>query len=169
MEIKQTEITMKDEAYMALALTLAQEAAQEGEVPIGAVVILGDRVVGRGRNRREKEKNALCHAELEAINEACRTLGGWRLWECTLYVTVEPCPMCMGAILNARIPRLVFGLRDHRTGACGSAADLRTIAYYHKIEVTEGICQEASQQLMQTFFDELRTHQKPKWKPKERI
>lgn len=156
---------MNDEAYMALALTLAQEAAQEGEVPIGAVVTLDGRVVGRGRNRREKKKNALCHAELEAINEACRTLGGWRLWQCTLYVTVEPCPMCMGAILNARLPRLVFGLRDHRTGACGSAADLRTIAYYHKIEVTEGICREESQALMNRFFTELRETRKdrPKW------
>ena len=94
---------------MREALLLAREAAADGEVPVGCVITLEDRIVGRGRNRREKGKTALAHAELEAIGEACRTLGGWRLWQCTLYVTLEPCPMCAGAILNAHLPRVVFG------------------------------------------------------------
>ena len=96
---------MTDLDFMDMALELAREAAAEGEVPVGCVIVRGDEVVGRGRNRREKDKSALAHAEIEAINEACRNLGGWRLWECTLYVTLEPCPMCAGAIINARIPR----------------------------------------------------------------
>ena len=100
---------MDDMAYMEQALALAREAALEGEVPVGCVIALGDRVVGRGRNRRERSRNALSHGELEAIDQACKTLGGWRLWQCTLYVTLEPCPMCAGAIVNARIPRVVFG------------------------------------------------------------
>ena len=111
---------MTDEEYMREALRLAREAAAEGEVPVGCVVADGERIVGRGRNRREKAKNALCHAELEAIDEACRTLGGWRLWKCTLYVTLEPCPMCAGAMINARIPRVVYGAADAKAGSCGS-------------------------------------------------
>ena len=95
---------MMDLTYMDEALALARQAAAEGEVPVGCVIVRGDRIVGRGRNRRETGKTALAHAEIEAINEACRNLGGWRLWDCTLYVTLEPCPMCAGAILNARIP-----------------------------------------------------------------
>ena len=113
-----------DEQMMRLALELAAEAGAEGEVPVGAVVTLGDRIVGRGRNRRESDRNALRHAELEAIDEACKCLGGWRLWQCTLYVTLEPCPMCAGAIINARIPRVVFGAREENTGSVGSILDL---------------------------------------------
>ena len=103
---------MDDQYFMEEALKLAREAGADGEVPVGCVIVRGDRIVGRGRNRREKGKSALAHAELEAISDACRTLGGWRLWECTLYVTLEPCPMCAGAIVNARIPRVVYGARD---------------------------------------------------------
>ena len=109
---------------MREALLLAREAAADGEVPVGCVITLEDRIVGRGRNRREKGKTALAHAELEAIGEACRTLGGWRLWQCTLYVTLEPCPMCAGAILNAHLPRVVFGAKDPKSGAAGSLVDL---------------------------------------------
>ncbi len=105
---------MEDEKWMQAALKLAHQAAQAGEVPVGCVVVRGDEIVGRGSNRRETGKNALHHAELLAIDEACRRLGGWRLWECTLYVTLEPCPMCAGAILNARIPRVVFLARRIR-------------------------------------------------------
>ena len=107
---------MTDSEFMREALQLAEEAGAEGEVPVGCVITLGDRIVGRGRNRREAGKNALYHAELEAIDQACKTLGGWRLWECTLYVTLEPCPMCAGAIVNARIPRVVFGAADPKNG-----------------------------------------------------
>ena len=103
---------MEDRWFMEQALELARQAAEDGEVPVGCVITRGDEIVGRGRNRREKDRNALAHAEIEAINDACRNLGGWRLWECTLYVTLEPCPMCAGAILNARIPRVVYGASD---------------------------------------------------------
>ena len=105
---------MEDLELMAAAMALAKEAAAEGEVPVGCVITRNGEIVGRGRNRREAGKNALAHAEIEAINDACRNLGGWRLWECTLYVTLEPCPMCAGAIVNARIPRVVFGASDKK-------------------------------------------------------
>ena len=121
----------EDERFMREALALAREAAAEGEVPVGAVVVCGGAIVGRGRNRREQDKTALAHAELEAIAGACRTLGGWRLWQCTLYVTLEPCPMCAGAIINARIPRLVFGASDPKAGSCGSLVDLFSLPYNH--------------------------------------
>ena len=111
---------MEDLDFMREALALAAEAAAEGEVPVGCVVTLGDKIVGWGRNRRETGKNALYHAELEAIDRACKALSGWRLWQCTLYVTLEPCPMCAGAIVNARIPRVVFGAKDPKNGCCGS-------------------------------------------------
>ena len=103
---------MDDAMFMDEALALAAEAAAEGEVPVGCVIVRNGEIVGRGRNRREKDKTALGHGEIEAIGQACRTLGGWRLWECTLYVTLEPCPMCAGAIINARIPRVVYGASD---------------------------------------------------------
>ena len=109
-----------DELFMQEALALAKEAAAAGEVPVGCVIVRKDQIVGRGRNRRETAKTALGHAEIEAIADACKNLGGWRLWECTLYVTLEPCPMCAGAIINARIPRVVFGASDDKCGACGS-------------------------------------------------
>lgn len=147
---------MNDELFMKEALRLAAEAAAEGEVPVGAVVILGDRIVGRGRNRREKDKNALAHAELEAIDEACRTLGGWRLWQCDLYVTLEPCPMCTGAIINSRIKRLVFGASDYKAGSCGSVVNLFELPYNHKPEMISGFMQEECSQLLTDFFRTLR-------------
>ena len=120
-----------DELFMKEALRLAKEAFDDGEVPVGCVIVRGEEIVGRGRNRREKGKSALAHAEVEAIREACETLGGWRLWQCTLYVTLEPCPMCAGAIINARIPRVVFGASDKKCGACGSVCDLFTMDFNH--------------------------------------
>lgn len=154
------------EEYMAMALKLAEEAAGEGEVPVGCVITLGDRVVGRGRNRRETRRNALCHAELEAINEACTTLGGWRLWQCTLYVTLEPCPMCAGAIVNARIPLVVYGAKDAKMGACGSVCDLFTESFNHHPQVISGVMEDEAKALLQSFFRELRARlpQRPKWK-----
>ncbi len=155
-----------DEQFMRQALALAAEAGREGEVPVGAVVTLGDRVVGRGRNRREGEKSALCHAELEAIGEACERLGGWRLWQCTLYVTLEPCPMCAGAIINARIPRVVYGAADPKAGSCGSVTDLFALPYNHRPEVTSGVLAEESTALLQAFFARLRENREKKtaWK-----
>ena len=147
---------MTDREFMQEALRLAQEAAQEGEVPVGCVIADGDRIVGRGRNRREKAKNALCHAELEAIDEACRTLGGWRLWRCTLYVTLEPCPMCAGAIINARIPRVVYGAADPKAGSCGSLADLFALPYNHHPTAEAGLMEEECAGLLRDFFRQLR-------------
>ena len=123
---------------MREALLLAQEAAAEGEVPVGCVITLDDRIVGRGRNRRETNRTALAHAEIEAIAEACRTLGGWRLWQCTLYVTLEPCPMCAGAILNAHLPRVVYGAKDPKSGAAGSLVDVLHLPGCFQPEVLGG-------------------------------
>jgi len=149
-----------DEQMMRLALELAAEAAAEGEVPVGCVITLGDRVVGKGRNRREVGKNALAHAELEAISDACRTLGGWRLWQCTLYVTLEPCPMCAGAIINARIPRVVYGAKDVKAGSCGSVIDLFMLPYNHKPQVEQGLLEEECSKALSDFFKELRGRRK---------
>ena len=108
----------KDNEFMEAAYKLAKQAADIGEVPVGAVVVHKNTIVGTGINRRETEKNALCHAEIEAINNACKSLDGWRLWDCELYVTLEPCPMCTGAIINSRIKRVVFGAYDKKSGSC---------------------------------------------------
>lgn len=141
---------------MDQAIELAKEAANEGEVPVGAVVVIDGRIVGRGRNRRETDKNALAHAEIEAINEACRTLGGWRLWQCDMYVTLEPCPMCTGAIINSRIKRLVYGASDSKAGSCGSVVNLFSLPYNHKPEVVSGLKQEECAALLSDFFKKLR-------------
>ena len=146
----------EDEAFMRLALALAEEAAREGEVPVGAVAVSGGKVIAAGRNRRELGKNALCHAELEAIDGACRALGGWRLWQCSLYVTLEPCPMCAGAIINARVPRLVFGARDPKAGSCGSVVNLFDLPYNHKPEIVPGVLEEECSRLLTRFFQDLR-------------
>ena len=157
---------MEDLQFMEEALALAKEAAAEGEVPVGCVITLGDRIVGRGRNRREKNRSALAHAEIEAISEACRTLGGWRLWECTLYVTLEPCPMCAGAIVNARIPRVVYGSSDSKCGACGSVCDLFSMKFNHHPTVEQGLMEEQCGALLTEFFQNLRLElrTRPKWK-----
>ncbi len=147
---------MNDTDFMKEALRLADEAALEGEVPVGAVVTIDGRIVGRGRNRREKDKNALAHAELEAIDEACKTLGGWRLWQCDMYVTLEPCPMCTGAIINSRIKRLVYGASDYKAGSCGSVVNLFELPYNHKPEVVSGFMQEECAQKLTDFFENLR-------------
>ena len=147
---------MSDEAFMRQALALAAEAAADGEVPVGCVITLGDTVVGRGRNRREKGKSALAHAELEAISDACRTLGGWRLWQCTLYVTLEPCPMCAGAILNAHLPRVIYGAKDPKAGAAGSLVDLLHLPGCFQPEVTSGVLEEDCAGALREFFRALR-------------
>lgn len=147
---------MTDMDFMMRALELGKMAGEEGEVPVGCVVVLGERIVGEGRNRRETDKNALCHAELEAIDAACRTLGGWRLWECTLYVTLEPCPMCAGAIINARIPRVVYGAADAKNGCCGSVVNLFSLPFNHRPEMQGGVLEPECAALLTAFFERLR-------------
>ena len=157
---------MEDQYFMDQALALAAEAAAEGEVPVGCVIVRKGEIVGRGRNRRETAKTALGHAEIEAIGQACKNLGGWRLWECTLYVTLEPCPMCAGAIVNARIPRVVYGASDAKCGACGSVWDLFSMEFNHHPVVERGVRESESQALLTAFFQQLRQTLKdrPKWK-----
>lgn len=155
--------------YMHQALELAKEAAAEGEVPVGCVIVRGETIVGQGRNRRETAKTALGHAELDAIADACKNLGGWRLWDCTMYVTLEPCPMCAGAIINARIPTVFVGARDSKCGACGSVCDLFSMDFNHHPHVEFGLLEDESQQLLTEFFKDLRVRLKdrPKWKKPE--
>ena len=134
---------------MTEALALAREAAAAGEIPVGCVVTDGTgAVIGRGRNRRD----ATAHAEIEAIREACRTLGTWRLDGCTLYVTLEPCPMCAGAILNARIPTVVYGAREAKSGSCGSVIDLFFENYGFQPRVYGGVCRDECAALLRNFF-----------------
>ena len=159
---------MEDAVFMDAALELAAQAAADGEVPVGCVIVRRGEIVGRGRNRRETEKTALGHAEIEAIADACKNLGGWRLWECTLYVTLEPCPMCAGAIINARIPKVVYGASDDKCGACGSVCDLFAMDFNHHPQVVTGVREEESRALLTEFFKNLRQElrSRPKWKPK---
>ena len=159
---------MDDRYFMEQALVLAKEAFDDGEVPVGCVIVRGDEIVGQGRNRREVGKSALAHAEIEAIGEACRHLGGWRLWECTLYVTLEPCPMCAGAIVNARIPRVVYGASDAKCGAVRSVCSLFDMSFNHHPKVEFGILEEECARLLTEFFQKLRIElrTRPKWKKK---
>ena len=148
---------MEREQLMQEALRLAEEAASQGEVPVGCVVTdAGGHIIGRGRNRRGEAHDATAHAEMEAIREACSAFGDWRLDGCSLYVTLEPCPMCAGAILNARIPRVVFGAREENTGSCGSVIDLFSENYGHRPAVFPGVCAEESKALLQSFFQQKR-------------
>jgi len=144
------------EEYMRQALQLAMEAAAEGELPVGAVIVRYGEVIGRGRNRRELSKNALAHAEIEAINDACNRLGGWRLFDCELYVTLEPCPMCAGAIINARIDRVFFGAKDPKAGCCGSVTDLFSLPFNHRPTFEGGILEDECAGILREFFSNLR-------------
>jgi tRNA(adenine34) deaminase len=155
-----------EEKFMEEALELARQAAADGEVPVGCVIVRGDQIVGRGRNRRECSRNALAHAEVEAIRDACETLGGWRRWDCTMYVTLEPCPMCAGAIINARIPKVVCGAKDAKAGACGSVCDLFNMGFNHHPVITYGTLGEPCADLLTQFFTDLRItlRSRPKWK-----
>ena len=148
---------MDHERWMREALALADEAAEAGEVPVGCVVVRGETVVGRGRNRREEDRSALAHAEILAIREACRTLGDWRLSDCGLYVTLEPCPMCAGAILNARLRWVCYGARDGKTGSCGSVLNLFEENYGYRPAIYGGILEAECLERMQAFFRGLRS------------
>lgn len=156
---------MKKE-FMNEALRLAEQAFLEGEVPVGAVVTIGNKIIGTGRNRREKGKNALHHAEIEAINEACKRLGGWRLWECELYVTLEPCPMCAGAIINARIKNVVFGAYDKKNGACGSVTNLFESGFSYSPSYEGGFMENECADVLSRFFKDLRKKTEEKKQPK---
>lgn len=141
---------------MLLALEMAKEAYDDGEVPVGAVITRCGEVVATGRNRREKEKNALLHAEIDAINNACKKLGGWRLWNCEIFVTLEPCPMCAGAILNAHIPQVYFGAYDFKNGACGTITNLFEMPFNFKPAYTGGIMEQECADFLKSFFKRLR-------------
>lgn len=146
-----------DEKFMHLALEQAHLAYQIGEVPVGAVVVKDGEIVGTGYNRRETDKNAVAHAELLAIDDACKRLGGWRLWECELYVTLEPCPMCAGAIINSRIKRLIYGASDKKAGSVESVVRMFDLPYNHKPPYTAGVLEEECSQILKSFFREMRS------------
>ena len=141
------------EQFMRLAMGEAEAAAGEGEVPVGCVIVREGRVIGRGRNARERLHDPTAHAEMVAITAAAHALGDWRLEQCTLYVTLEPCPMCMGACLNARVPRVVYGAREPKAGACGSIVDLRAPSgFNHRVEVAGGVLGKACAEMLVRFF-----------------
>lgn len=147
---------MEKEDFMKYALYLAEMSAAEGEVPVGAIVVCDGKIVGEGRNRRETVKNALHHAEIEAINSACANLGGWRLWKCDLYVTLEPCPMCAGAIINSRIKNVYFGASDPKNGAVISKTQLFDVDFTHKPYFEGGILESECSEILTSFFKKLR-------------
>lgn len=145
-----------DIKFMEKAIEMAKEAYDDNEVPIGAVIVRNGEIVSYGRNRREKEKNALLHAEIDAIDKACKKLGGWRLWNCDIYVTLEPCPMCAGAIMNAHIPNVYFGAYDYKNGSCGTITNLFNMPYNFKPNCEGGIMEKECSQLLKDFFKKLR-------------
>ena len=147
---------MEREDYMREALVLAREAYEAGEVPVGCVIVKNDRIIGRGRNRREEKQSALSHAELEAIEDACRATGGWRLQGCQLYVTLEPCPMCAGGIISARIPEVYYGAKDEGFGAVGSILNLFEENFRHHPKVIGHILEDDCKAILQDFFVQVR-------------
>lgn len=148
---------MDREEYMEKALALAHEASAAGEIPVGCVIVdESGKVIGSGRNRREESGDATAHAEVEAIRKACESIGDWRLSGCTLFVTLEPCPMCAGAIINSRIPRVVFGAKDENTGSCGSVINLFEERYGHKPALYGGVKADDSAALLRDFFEKRR-------------
>lgn len=142
----------KDLEYVKKAIELAKECAKQDEVPVGAIVVKDGEIVSYSSNKRETFGDATAHAETEAIRLACKKLGRWRLSDCELYVTLEPCPMCAGAILNSRIKRVVYGAKDPRGGALGSLVDLRSYPFFHKPEVVDGVLEDECRELLSEFF-----------------
>ncbi|MEE0945154.1 MAG: nucleoside deaminase [Clostridia bacterium] len=145
--------------FMSEAIKQAKKASAIGEVPIGAVIVQNGKIIARGYNKREIKKNALLHAEIDAINKACKKLGGWRLPDCEIYVTLEPCPMCMGAIISARIDRLYFGAYDEKSGAASSVCDLSKVLP-HKVLTQGGIMEEECKAILTGFFKDLRKNKR---------
>ena len=153
----------KDEKFMKKAIAQAKKAAAYGEVPIGCVIVYEDRIIGRGYNRRKTEKNTLAHAELTAIRKASRYIGDWRLEGCTMYVTLEPCQMCAGAIVQARIDRVVIGTMSPKSGCAGSIINLLNMKEFnHQVEITQGICEDECSEILSGFFTDLRKRLKAK-------
>lgn len=153
---------MNDNGYMNAALELAQKAYTLGEVPVGAVVVRKStgEIVGKGYNRRETDKDPLAHAEISAIKQASETLGGWRLIDCDIYVTLEPCPMCCGAIINSRIERVVFGAFDKKSGSAESVVNMFELPFNHKPEIVSGVEEKKCAKILKDFFAELREKKK---------
>lgn len=147
---------MKDIDYMKIALKEAEIAANEGEIPVGAVIVKDGEIIAKARNNREATGEATGHAELLAIREACRALGGWHLEACELYVTLEPCPMCMGAIINSRLGKVVFGAKDAKAGACGSVLNMCSYPLNHKPEVESGVMRDECAAVLSEFFSKKR-------------
>lgn len=147
---------MDHEYFMGQALALAREAAAVGDVPVGCVIVRDGEIVGRGRNRREERGDATAHAEVEAIRDACARLGSWRLHRCVLYVTLEPCPMCAGAIVNARIDEVRYGVRDEKAGCCGSVLNLFEERFNHRPRIYRGPLERECEEVLQEFFQNLR-------------
>lgn len=155
---------MTDEAYMQIALELARQAYEINEVPVGAIVVKKStgKIIGKGYNRREIDKNPLAHAEIAAIKQAAETLGGWRLLDCDIYVTLEPCPMCCGAIINSRIERVIFGAFDFKSGSAKSIINMFDLPFNHKPKIVSGIMQKECSEILSDFFTELRKRLKNK-------
>lgn len=147
---------INDEFYMNIAIELANNAAIIKEVPVGAIVVKNGEIIGKGYNRRESGKCSVWHAEIEAINSACKNVGSWRLHDCELYVTLEPCPMCAGAIINSRIKRVIFGASDPKAGAFGSIMDMNSFGLNHKAKVTPGVLKGECSCMLTNFFKNLR-------------
>ena len=147
---------MNHETYMRRALELAKEAAEDGDVPVGCVIVRDGTIIGEGRNRREERGDATAHAEIEAIREACKKTGSWRLHDCTLYVTLEPCPMCAGAIVNSRIDAVRYGAREEKMGCCGSVLNLFEERFNHHPRIYQGPLSRECEEDLQEFFRKLR-------------
>lgn len=147
---------MNHQDYMRRALELAEEAVRDGDVPVGCVIVRNGQIVGEGRNRREERGDATAHAELEAIRDACKRLGSWRLHDCTLYVTLEPCPMCAGGIINSRIHAVHYGTRDEKAGCCASVLNLFEERFNHRPRIYAGLLEKECQKQLQNFFQTLR-------------
>lgn len=151
----------KDIKFMREAIKQARKAYEIEEVPIGCVIVHEDKIIARAYNKRNTKKNTLAHAEMIAIEKACKKLGDWRIENCTMYITLEPCPMCAGAIVQARIPRVVIGTRNKKAGCAGSVLNLLQVQEFnHQVELTEGVLQEECSQLMKEFFQEMRKKKK---------
>ena len=147
---------MSHSEFMGEALILAKNAEKHGDVPVGAVIVYEDKIIAKGQNKREKDKNSLAHAEIEAINEACRYFGSKYLTDCTLYVTLEPCPMCTGAIINSRIKRVVFGAYDEKAGCMGTLTDMTALPFNHKPDIIGGYMENECSELLSDFFESIR-------------